>query len=82
MSIFLSLVAVAGFMLATERRALAYADPGSSLLLLQTLGSVATASALYFRRKIYGWFRRGKHDETEVEPIEAAGGESAPNDGR
>jgi hypothetical protein len=82
-SIFLTVLAVAGFFMATERRALAYADPGSSLLLLQTAGSVLTAGAIYFRRKIYGWFHRGKFDATEVESeTETASGEGALNDGR
>jgi hypothetical protein len=81
-SLFLMVLAVAGFFLATERRALAYADPGSSLLFLQTAGSVVMASALYFRRKIYGWFHRSKHEDTESESTESTTGEGALNDGR
>jgi hypothetical protein len=81
-SFCLLVLAGVGFFLATERRALAYADPGSSLLLLQAAGSILTATALYFRRKIFGLFRRRKHDELVVDSIEATGAESALHDGQ
>jgi hypothetical protein len=81
-SLFLLVLAVAGFFLATERRALAYADPGSSLLFLQTAGSVVMASALYFRRKIYGWFHRGKQADAESESADSTTEQGALNDGR
>lgn len=81
-SLFLSVLVIAGFFLATERRALAYADPGSSLLLLQTAGSVLTATALYFRRKIFSWFHRGKHEEPAMDTTETTSGEGALHDGR
>ena len=35
-----------------EPRALAYVDPGSGLLLMQTIGAVVTATAFWFRRQI------------------------------
>jgi len=55
-----------GFALMTEKQAHAYADPGSSLLVLQTVGSVITASAIYFRRKIASFFHRDKKNLQET----------------
>ena len=46
-------------LVATERRALAYVDPGSGLLALQSIASVAAAAAYFLRRKIAVLFRRG-----------------------
>jgi hypothetical protein len=54
-----------GMTLMTEKQAHAYADPGSSLLILQTAGSVLTASALYFRRRIASFFKSGKATEPD-----------------
>lgn len=38
--------------IALERRAYAYADPGSSLLLLQSLSAVFTGGLFYFRKRL------------------------------
>jgi hypothetical protein len=58
-SLGLSWVVIAvGFMLASERQAHAYADPGSSLLILQAAGAAFTATGLYFRRRIAALFKR------------------------
>jgi hypothetical protein len=46
-----------GFLLASERQAHAYADPGSSLFMLQAAGALVTATGLYFRRMITGLFK-------------------------
>ena len=43
----------------TERPALAYTDPGSGALLLQTLGAVFVGFLFYFRR-ITAWLRGRK----------------------
>ena len=64
--LFSWMVIAIGFMLASEKQAHAYADPGSSLLILQTVGSIVTATGLYFRRRIVGFFKRGKSVETEA----------------
>ena len=63
---FFLLVTCIGLTLMTEKQAHAYADPGSSLLILQTVGSVLTATGLYFRRRIAGLFRRNKVEEAET----------------
>jgi hypothetical protein len=54
-----------GLVLMTEKQAHAYADPGSSLLILQTVGSVLTATGIYFRRRIASLFRKDKSSEPE-----------------
>jgi hypothetical protein len=41
-----------GLMLATERRAMAYVDPGSGLLAIQSLGSMLAAAGFFLRRRI------------------------------
>jgi hypothetical protein len=67
-----AIVTGVGMMLMTERQAHAYADPGSSLLILQTVGSVVTAAGLYFRRRIASLFRRNKVQEPETAATESA----------
>jgi hypothetical protein len=47
-------------MLATERRAMAYVDPGSGLLALQSIGSMLAAAAFFLRRRIMGLFNKKK----------------------
>lgn len=42
-----------------ERRAYAYADPGSGLLFVQALGSAPVACGWSLRRKIYTFYHRG-----------------------
>jgi hypothetical protein len=59
-ALFSYLMIAVGFFLMTEKQAHAYTDPGSSLLILQTVGSVITATGLYFRRRIAAFFKRGK----------------------
>jgi hypothetical protein len=53
---FLSVVTCICLLAATERRAFAYIDPGSGLLALQSLGSVAAAAAYFMRRRIMALF--------------------------
>jgi hypothetical protein len=71
------LVLLLGMTLMTEKQAHAYADPGSSLLILQTVGSVLTASALYFRRRIASLFRSNKSSETNAIATETSTSTSA-----
>gem|GEM_PF-3520767 len=47
-----------GLLLATDRRALAYVDPGSGLLALQSLAAALTAAGYFLRRQIARVFRR------------------------
>jgi hypothetical protein len=67
----LTAVAFLGTVLASERSAHAYADPGSSLLALQAAGSAVVAVAIYFRRRLYALFHRkpkGADDSSENPP--------------
>lgn len=41
-----------------ERQAYAYVDPGSSLLIFQTLSAMATGALFYLRRRIKALFTR------------------------
>jgi hypothetical protein len=41
-----------------ERQAHAYVDPGSSLLLFQSLSAAASGALFYFRRRIKNLFTR------------------------
>jgi len=45
-------------LIATERQAFGYVDPGSGLLALQSLASVAAAFGYFMRRRIRGLFDR------------------------
>ena len=59
-SLCLTLFCCFCLMLATERRAMAYVDPGSGLLALQSLGSMLAAAAFFMRRRIMGLFSKRK----------------------
>ena len=61
-----SVVTVAMFFslsLALERRAYAYVDPGSGLLMLQAAGTVITGVLFTLRRRIKSLFTRNKSEE-------------------
>lgn len=47
-------------LIATDRRAWGYVDPGSGLIALQTVASVGAAYAYYIRRRIRSFFERKK----------------------
>jgi hypothetical protein len=49
---------IAGSFLFFERRAYAYADPGTGLLAIQAFGSALIATGWYLRRKIYALLHR------------------------
>lgn len=46
--------------LSLESRAYAYTDPGSCLLLFQSLGAVASGALFYFRRRLKRLFHRSE----------------------
>jgi hypothetical protein len=52
--------------LSLERRAYAYIDPGSGLLMLQAAGTVLTGVLFTLRRRIKALFTRSKPAETSV----------------
>jgi hypothetical protein len=59
---------------ALERRAYAYVDPGSGLLMLQAAGTVVTGVLFTLRRRIKSLFTRTPSAETP--PIESISPES------
>ncbi|HVN92355.1 MAG TPA: hypothetical protein VMT38_01595 [Terracidiphilus sp.] len=67
-----------GAVLAFERPAYAYADPGTGLLAVQAAGSALVATGWYLRRKIASFFRSGGHSvlEPAQQPVNLDGEES------
>jgi hypothetical protein len=57
---FCSIVLLFSICGAFERRALAYVDPGSSLLIFQGISSVFMGMVFYFRKRIRSLFVRKK----------------------
>ncbi len=49
-----------------ERRAYAYIDPGSGLLIFQSVSAVVSATLFYFRRRLKALFGRGPKIEPSV----------------
>jgi hypothetical protein len=72
MQIVSLLMTVIGMTLMTEKQAHAYADPGSSLLILQTVGSILTATGLYFRRRIAAFFGKSQSNPTDRSAIDSS----------
>jgi hypothetical protein len=68
LQIFPVVLILVGALLAFERPAYAYADPGTGLLAVQAAGSALVATGWYLRRKIYSLFRSG--DAPKSEPDE------------
>jgi hypothetical protein len=60
----------------TERRAWGYVDPGSGLIALQTIASVAAAYVYMIRRRILAFFSRKKETAKTILPAANKSGES------
>jgi len=56
--------ALAVLLLATEREARAYTDPGTGALIWQMLVAAAVGGLFYFRR-LLAWLRPGKKDRQD-----------------
>jgi hypothetical protein len=67
-SICLTLFCCFCLMLATERRAMAYVDPGSGLLAVQSIGSMLAAAGFFMRRRIMGLLNKKKPLTATAEP--------------
>ncbi len=59
-SVGLTLFSCFCLMLATERRAMAYVDPGTGLLAIQSIASMLAAAVFFMRRRIMGLFNKKK----------------------
>jgi len=71
-SVFLAIFSCLCLMVATERRALAYVDPGSGFMALQAIASVMAAAGYFLRTKIKALFTRSKPEKpTLVLPVSA-----------
>lgn len=68
-SFVLGCIAVFCLMIATERKALAYIDPGSGLLAIQSAAAAVGSVAYFCRRKIRALFGGAKTDETETATV-------------
>ncbi len=56
-------------LVATERQALAYVDPGSGMLALQSIASMAAAAGYFMRKRIRALFARKKAVEAAGLPV-------------
>ncbi len=65
-SVSLALAICLCLLVGTERRALAYVDPGTGLLALQSVGSAAAATIFFMRRRIMALFSK---KETTPTPL-------------
>jgi hypothetical protein len=58
LSVSLAIFSCLCLVVATERRAYAYVDPGSGFLMLQSMASVMAAAAYFLRQRIKALFTR------------------------
>lgn len=80
LQIFSVVLIFLGAVLAFERPAYGYADPGTGLLAVQAAGSALVATGWYLRRKIYSLFRSDEASGTKpAEQSVAVDGEDSPN---
>jgi hypothetical protein len=68
-SISLSIFITFCLLLATDRRAWGYVDPGSGLIALQTFASVGAAYAYVIRRRIRTFFARKEKPASIAMPV-------------
>jgi hypothetical protein len=68
LSISLSVFITFCLLVATDRRAWGYVDPGSGLIALQTFASVGAAYAYFIRRRIRAFFASRQKAPSEVLP--------------
>lgn len=64
-------------LVATDRRAWGYVDPGSGLVALQTIASVGAAYAYYIRRRIRTFFAGKQRQSSAGLPVEQAANKSS-----
>jgi hypothetical protein len=60
----LFLLLILGLSFSLEQQAHAYVDPGSGLLVFQSLSAVVTGALFYFRRRIRSLLTRGQSKDT------------------
>jgi hypothetical protein len=75
-SVSLAVLMTFCLLVATDRRAWGYVDPGTGLIALQTFASVGAAYAYIIRRRIRSFFASEKKTPVEVIPVAAESAES------
>lgn len=70
-SLCLALFICTCLLLATERQARAYVDPGTGLLALQSVASMLAAAAYFLRKRILGLFTKKKPSTGVPMPVVA-----------
>jgi hypothetical protein len=61
------LVLVFGLSVSLEQQAHAYVDPGSGLIIFQSLGAIFTGGLFYFRRRLKLLFTREREKKPDAE---------------
>ena len=69
MLVSVTVFSLLGLMLASERRAMAYVDPGSGLLAIQSIGSMMAAAGFFLRRRIMRVFSKKKPLTSAALPV-------------
>jgi hypothetical protein len=54
--------------LSMERRAYAYTDPGSTLLVFQSLSAIFSGGLFYFRKRLKSLIVKSKEPEKDLQP--------------
>lgn len=65
--IAVTILLLAAFLLATEPRAYAYVDPGTSLLMFQSISAMITGALFYFRRRLRSLIFRSERNGTKTD---------------
>ena len=68
-SLSLAVITCLCLIVASERRAWGYINPGDGMLALQSIASVAAAATYFLRQKIKALFVRSKPEQTIVLPV-------------
>jgi hypothetical protein len=68
-SFSLAVICCICLMVATERRAMAYVDPGSGLLAIQSLAAAFTAGIYFMRRRIAALFGKKPAPSTPLPAV-------------
>lgn len=64
--LFVTVLFAVALCCALERRAYAYVDPGSGLLVFQGISAAVSGALFYFRRRIRNLFVRGEKNPVEI----------------
>jgi hypothetical protein len=77
-SLSLAVLTILCLVVATERRAWGYIDPGTGLVALQSIASVAAACSYFFRRRILSVFKFGKDKTSSQVTVRVVADQRSP----